>query len=172
VRWKFVTHCGIDGYSRLVVYLHCSTNNQASTVYGLFLKATRQYGLPSRVRSDEGGENTGVARHMLEHRGANRGSMIVGSSVHNQRVERFWHDMHRCVTVLYYRLFYHMEYHNMLNPINDVHLFALHYVYLSRINRSLESVEQSFPENRTWAFSKTVIHSRDASHAAIRIDSP
>lgn len=139
IRWKFVTHCGIDGYSRLVVYLHCSLNNKASTVYSLFAEATQKFGVPSRVRSDQGGENVTVARYMLEHRGANRGSIIVGSSVHNQRVERFWRDMHRCVTVLYYRLFYFLEYQNMLNPVDEIHLFSLQYVYLPRLNRSLKS---------------------------------
>jgi hypothetical protein len=65
VRWGLVTHGGIDGYSRLVVYLQCSGNNRASTVYDLFLSAIRQYSLPSRVRSDHGRENYLVAVHML-----------------------------------------------------------------------------------------------------------
>lgn len=133
-----MTHCGIDGYSRMVVFLHCSTNNRASTVYSHFLQATHDYGTPSRVRTDQGKENTLVAQHMLEHRGTNRGSMIVGSSVHNQRIERFWRDMHRCVTILYYRLFYYLEYHGLLDPVNEIHLFSLHYVYLPRLNRSLK----------------------------------
>ena len=57
VRWCFVTHCGIDGYSRLVVYLKCSTNNNASTVYEAFIEATTRYGIPSHVRCDQGREN-------------------------------------------------------------------------------------------------------------------
>ena len=105
VRWRLITHAGIDGYSRLIVFLHCSNNNKASTVYRLFLKGVEQYGLPSRVQSDQGRENTMVAQHMLENRGLDRGSMIVGSSVHNQRIERLWRDLHRCVVQLYYRLF-------------------------------------------------------------------
>ena len=32
IRWRFVTHAGIDGYSKLIVYLRCSTNNCATTV--------------------------------------------------------------------------------------------------------------------------------------------
>ena len=30
-----------------------------------------------------------------------------------------------------------MEYHNLLNPVNNEHLFALHYVFLPRINKAL-----------------------------------
>ena len=85
VRWGIVTHGAIDGYSRLVVYLQSSNNNKAQTVYDLFLTAARQYGLPSRVRSDHGRENYLVAVHMLETRGYD---MITGSSVHNQKIER------------------------------------------------------------------------------------
>ena len=75
-----VTHCGIDGFSRMIVYCKCSGDNRATTVYEQFLKATQQFGLPSRVRSDQGGENILVAQRMLECRGVGRASIITGSS--------------------------------------------------------------------------------------------
>ena len=144
VRWRMVKHCGIDGFSRMIVYCKCSGNNKATTVYGQFLKATRQFGLPSRVRSDQGQENILVAQHMLEHRGEGRGSMITGSSTHNQRIERLWRDLHRCVTQLFYRLFYHLEHLGLLDPLNEAHLYALQYVYLPRINHALEAFQRGW----------------------------
>ena len=54
-RWKFFTRGGIDGYSRLIVYLKCFSGVKSILVYQSFLEATRKYHLPSRVRSDQGG---------------------------------------------------------------------------------------------------------------------
>ena len=47
IRWCFFIHGGIDGYSRMVVYLSCATNNQSETVYDEFRKATEEFGIPS-----------------------------------------------------------------------------------------------------------------------------
>ena len=139
-----VCHGGIDGYSRMIVYLWCSNNNRAGTVFEHFQKAVERFGLPSRVRSDYGGENYAVARYMIRIRGQDRGSMLTGSSTHNQRIERLWVDMYRSVIVVYYRLFYYLEQHQLLNVLNEVHLFALHFVYLPRINQSLRSFQEGW----------------------------
>ena len=139
-----MTHAGIDGFSRLIVFMHCSDNNRSSTVYECFLEATRKYGVPSRVRTDQGRENVMVARHMLENRGTNRGSIITGSSVHNQRIERLWKDMFQLVIATYYRLFYFMEQQDLLDPLNEIQLFTIHYVFLPRINRSLRKFQDAW----------------------------
>ena len=128
----------MDGYSQLIVFLHASTNNQATTVYDLFVAAVWRHHLPSRVHSDQGTENILVAQYMLEKRGADRRSMITGCSVHNQRIERLWKDMHRSVTVLFYKMFYYLEQYNLLDHLNEHHLWALHYVFIPRINRCLQ----------------------------------
>ena len=109
-----------------------------------WLVATERFGLPSCVRSDFGGENYLVAQHMIRHRGVDRGSMLTGSSAHNQRIERLWVDMYRSVTMLYYRLFYFMEQQGLLDALNEVHLFALHYVYMQRINEGVKLFQEGW----------------------------
>ena len=59
-RWRMVVHGGVDGFSRFVVFLKCSTNNLSDTVLQLFKAAVREYGLPHQVRGDQGGENVKV----------------------------------------------------------------------------------------------------------------
>ena len=60
--------------------------------------------------------------------------MITGSSVHNQRIERLWRDVFRCVLSLYYQVFYYLEDCGKLDPVSEIDLFCLHFVYIRKIN--------------------------------------
>ncbi len=122
IRWKLVIHGCIDGYSRRIMFLECNANNYSETVLGLFLDAVRMDGnlWPSRIRVDYGVENVQVCDAMIEARGEGRGSFIAGPSTHNQRIERLWREVFRCVCHLYYYIFYAMESTGVLDPDNNV----------------------------------------------------
>ena len=142
--WRFVIHGGIDGYSRLIVYLRCSNNNRASTVLALFRESINTWGLPSRVRADDGGENIAVGDLMIQYRGDGRGSFITGPSVHNTRIERLWREVVHCILYIFKDLFLHMEQVGLLSRNNDIDLFALHYVYTPRINNALAQFIETY----------------------------
>lgn len=128
----------VDGYSRIIIYAYCCYNNKADTVLEQFIGGVNSYGLPSRVRSDYGMENFKVAEFMLEQRGVDRGSIITGSSVHNCRVERSHRDIHSGVLCFFARTFSCLEDNELRDPLNELHLFALHYTYIPRINKCLQ----------------------------------
>ena len=65
IRWKFVTHGCIDGYSRTIMYLHCADNNRAVTALDAFSSAVYSHGLPQCVCTDCGDENTSIWRFMI-----------------------------------------------------------------------------------------------------------
>ena len=104
IRWRLVVHGCIDGYSRMIIHLFCFNNNRSDTVLESFVHATTEFGLPSRVRSDKGGENVGVCEYMLQRRVTGRHSHIAGKSTHNRRIERLWHYVFRCVSATFYTL--------------------------------------------------------------------
>ena len=80
---------------------------------------------------------------MIEQHSDSR-AVITGSSTHNERVEHLWRDVYRCVTVLYYDEFCSLEEEGNLDPLNEVDIFCLHYVLLPRIQKTLDSLMESW----------------------------
>lgn len=143
IRWKFVVHAGVDGFSRLIVYINGADNNRASTVLEQFINGVSSFGLPSHVRSDHGGENVDVWQYML-HAHNSGTSVITGSSTHNERVERMWRDLGRSVTSVFSSTFCLLESEGILDPLNEVDIFSLHFTFLPRLNRSLSEFQASW----------------------------
>lgn len=146
IRWRFVTHGPFDGYSRTTTYLTCSDNNRSTTVLSSFVNAVQLNGLPTKVQTDKGGENIEIWHFMIEQHSSNT-AVITGSSTHNERIERLWRDVHRCVGSLFYSTFKDLESQGALDPLNEVDLFSLHFVYIPRINSTLTSFRESWNNN-------------------------
>ncbi|KAI7802412.1 hypothetical protein IRJ41_009399 [Triplophysa rosa] len=64
-------------------------------------------------------------------------SVLRGQSTHNQRIERFWRDLWSGIISVYHGLFTFLESESIIDPANELHIWALHYVYLPRINMDL-----------------------------------
>ena len=104
-----------------------------------FTAAVEEYGTPSRIRIDKGGENALVSLYMIEHpeRGPDRHSMIAGRSVHNQRIERLWRDLYSGCVCLFYNFFYFLEEIGLLDVSSTLDLYALHFAFLPVIQTQL-----------------------------------
>ena len=70
---------------------------------------------------------------MLSHSTATN-PVLVGSSVHNVRMEGLWRETFRCVLSVFYQLFYFLEETGRLDSSSESDLYCLHYIYLPRIN--------------------------------------
>ena len=119
------------------MFLKCASNNQSETVLENFMEACKRFRVPTRLLTDHGTENVAVARAMLEIKGAETNPVLTGRSVHNQRIERLWVDLGAQVIHYFRDVFHHLESCCNLDPLNELHLFALHFVFLPRINRIL-----------------------------------
>jgi len=162
VKWKMVVHMGVDGYSRLIVYGRCSPNNKAATVLNLFKQAEERYGLPLKVRSDHGGENVSVWQYMYEKR-LNADAVIVGSSVHNQRIERLNRDVNTQVINYYFNLFSVLEQRGIIDPENATDIFTIHATFLPIINKKLEEFANAWnhhPISTERSLSPLQLHSQ------------
>ena len=101
------------------------------------------YGLPKKICSDHRGENVPVWRYMITVHGHQQ-CVIVGSSTHNERIERLWRDVHRSVLVTFGNVFREVEDEGHLDSLNEIDMFCLQSIFLPRINDTLSTFTRSW----------------------------
>ena len=143
IRWRFVVHAAMDGFSRIIPYIECADNNHASTALEVFCNGVTRFGLPERVRSDHGGENIHVWRYiMLDTHNGDHQCVIAGCSTNNERVERLWQDVH-CSLSHFQDTFRDLE-SGVLDLLNEMDMFSPHYIFLPMINKCLQDFQESW----------------------------
>ena len=78
-----------------------------------------------------------MTQFMLEHpeRGLNRKIVFAGYGVHNQIIERLWHDLYSGCVCFFYNFFYFLEEIRLLDHNNPL---DLHFVFLSDFQWQLD----------------------------------
>ena len=74
---------------------------------------------------------------MVNAWGEDSRSVVVGSSVHNQRIERHNRSINEQELRGFKEEFYDLESQGFLDPLNDTDIFCLHYNYIPRINKRI-----------------------------------
>lgn len=93
-----------------------------------------EFGQPSQVRGDRGGENRDVAMLMILLRSPNHASFMWGSSTHNTRIECLWVEVGTQFARRWRAFFLCLEQLHSLDRRNSHHLWLLHSLFLNAIN--------------------------------------
>jgi len=99
-----------------------------------------------------------VARFMLNAHGVEGSHVLTGLSVHNQRVECLWVDVVRYIVTPYRNIFTYSESFGLLDPLYELHLFALHLLMFTNQGSTVAS------RNLFCSGITTVCLQRDAKH--------
>ena len=130
VRYGIWIYGTVDGFSRFLTHLVATDNISMHTGGLLHGRDILQWGVvPDLLRVDAGGENNIAMRLQLRL----GGGVHVGSSTHNQPIERFWGTCRSHVTERYRVLFMRMEHDGDLNIADACDLDALRFAFLPAI---------------------------------------
>ena len=175
--YGFPIHAGIDGFSRHTFFVRCNVDNRAQTVLRCFMGGVYNYGIPGRIRTDQGGENIGVISFMIrEHSGLINGHprpAIVGTSVRNQRIEAFFNHINAAVTDVYKRLFDEWAFlYPDWFPNGMGVRFCLQYLFLDRINADIDRFVAIWNNHRMYQLGNKTPYQVFNDPAAQRIAIP
>ena len=101
--YGFSIHGCIDRFSRQIIWLKVAKNNKnSSAIASYYYSVVREMGgVPTRIRSDDGTENSIIEPIQIFLRSAHDdefagiGSFLKGTSLANQRIESLWSQLAR-----------------------------------------------------------------------------
>lgn len=67
---------------------------------------------------------------------------------HLFRIERLWRDVYTQVLDLFHTLFYHLEMTGLLNPDDEIHIFALHWTFSLQLQHQLNTFKEAWNFHR------------------------
>jgi len=139
----------IDGFSRRVIWLRCSsTNNDPAVIGCYYLDAVQQLMMcPRRLRSDRGSENITVATIQCCITGDSDAHRF-GSSCTNQRIESFWSVLRQLRMQWWIDLFEDLVACDLLDISNESHLEIVRFCFMNIIQSDIQVFANNWNTHR------------------------
>lgn len=148
-------HGAIDGWSRKLIRLKVGrTNNDRKVICTYYMRTLRELEFVPRIlRLDAGTENVVMADvHQLLRQEHNdqfaRNCVIIGKSVHNERIERFWSYLAMVYTRSCVDIFKDMRDSGILDVSNALHIECLRFCFVPVIQADLMLVMDTWNDHR------------------------
>ena len=102
-----------------------------------------------------GGGNVTVWNDCVNAWGEEARPVVVGSSVHKQRIERHNQAVNEQVFIGFKQEFYDLETEGILDPLNETYMFCLQYIYLPKFtdahnNHAVSTERNNSPAELFW----------------------
>ena len=142
--YGFCISGAIDGWSRKILWLEVDiTNNDPRLICTYFLNAVENLQIvPCIIRTDKGTENVNMADVQKLLRSTHNddlvlASVMVGSSNHNQRIERFWGYCRNVLLQSYMDIFKDLELSGVLQMGHVLHMECLKFCFMKVLRKEL-----------------------------------
>ena len=148
--YGFSVHGGIDGFSRRLLWLEVgSTNNNPEVITKFYLDAAKQVGgLPRKVRSDDGTENSMVEavhtflRSSHSDEDAGLACFLTGRSTANQRIEAYWSHLVKDGPGWWINFFKDLRDFGLFNDADPVHVDCIRFCFMALLRKELYQVAE------------------------------
>ena len=144
----FSIHGAIDGWSRKILWLHCGISNKdPNIICNYYMDQVESLGiLPVLICVDPGTENGHMADVHTLLRDENNDTFSnrpvrTGSSVHNQRIERWWGYLRQSFTNFYMNLFKDLRDSGIVNMGDAQHVACLQFCFSKLIQKELNQIK-------------------------------